>query len=60
MILDAMGRGTKEQPLWCMLLAHDIVLFSSRRGHVERKLEEWRRAMEERGLNISRIRRVPV
>ena len=55
MILDVMGWGIKEQPPWCMLFADDdIVLCSTRRDHVERKLEEWRRAMEERGLQISR------
>ena len=54
MILDVMGRGMKEQPAWCVLLADDIVLCSTRRERVERKLEEWRRAMEERGLKISR------
>ena len=53
MILDVMGRGIKEQH-WCMLFADDIVLSSNRRDHVERKLEEWRTAMEERGLKISR------
>ena len=54
MILYVMGRGVKEQPPWCMLFADDIVLCIARRDHVERKVDEWRIAMEERGLKISR------
>ena len=53
-ILNMMGQSTKEQPPWCMLFADDIVLCSTRKDHVERELEEWRIAMEERVLNISR------
>ena len=37
-----------------MLFADDIVLCSTRREHIERKLEERRRAMEDRVLKISR------
>ena len=37
-----------------MLYADDIVLCGTRSEVVENKLEEWRRAMEDRGLKINR------
>ena len=52
--MDALGRGIQEQPPGCILFADDIVLCSTRIEEVERKLEEWRKAIEERGLKISR------
>ena len=38
---------------WCKLYADGIVLCGTRREEVEKKLEERRRAMEDRGLNIN-------
>ena len=32
---------------WCMLYADDTVLCGTRREETEKKLEEWRRAMED-------------
>ena len=46
LVMDVLGRGVKEQPPWCMQFADDIVLCSTRREEVERKLEEWRKAIE--------------
>ena len=48
-----MGRIIREHPSWCILFADDIVMCSTRREHVERKIEGWRRAMGERGLKFS-------
>ena len=50
MNLDVMGRGIKYQPLGVCCLQTIYVFCSTRREHVERKFEEWRRVMEERGL----------
>ena len=58
MIRDGLARGIKDIPPWCMLYADDIVLCGTRSEVVEKKLEEWRRAMEDRGLKINRNKTV--
>ena len=54
MIMDVLARGIKDISPWCMLYADDIVLCGTRSEVVANKLEEWRRAMEDRGLKINR------
>ena len=58
MIFDVLAHGIKDISPWCMLYADDIVLCGTRREVVEKKLEEWRRAMEDRGLKINRKKTV--
>ena len=58
MIMDVLAHGIKDISPWCMLYADDIVLCGTIREVVEKKLEEWRRAMEDRGLNVNRKKTV--
>ena len=53
MIMDMLACGIKDQSPWCMLCADDMVLCGTRREEVEKKLEDWRRAMEDRGLKTN-------
>ena len=53
MNMDVLARVIKDLPPGCMLYADDIVLCGTRSQVVEKKLEEWRRAMEDRGLKIN-------
>ena len=53
MIMDVLARGIKDISPWCMLYVDDIVLCGTRSEVVEKKLEEWIKAMEDRGLRIN-------
>ena len=52
--MDVMSGEIRDQAPWCMLFADDIVLCCNSRERVERKVELWRRALEDRGLKVSR------
>ena len=53
MIMDVLAYGIKDLSPWCMLYADDIALCGARSEVVENKLDEWRMAMEDRGLKIN-------
>ena len=60
MIMDVLARGIKDLSSWCIYADEydDIVLCGTRREVVEKKQEERRRAMEDRGLKINKTKTV--
>ena len=58
MIMDVLAHWIKDISPWCMLYADDIVLCGTRSEVVDKKLEAWRRAMEDRGLKVNRKKTV--
>ncbi|XP_071739768.1 uncharacterized protein [Rutidosis leptorrhynchoides] len=54
LILDELSRGIQERIPWCLIFADDIVLVSESKEELNRRLEQWRGALEGNGLQISR------
>ena len=54
LVMDVMSEGIRDQSAWCMLYADDIVLCSTDKDSLDTKVEQWRRALENRGLKINR------
>ncbi|XP_071712410.1 uncharacterized protein [Rutidosis leptorrhynchoides] len=54
LILDELYRGIQENIPWCLIFADDIVLVSETKDELNRRLEQWREALEQNGLRISR------
>ena len=55
-VFDVITENVREEPPWCIIYADDVVLVAESRVGVERKLEEWRNALESRGMRISRTK----
>ncbi|XP_063586291.1 uncharacterized protein LOC134763659 [Penaeus indicus] len=53
-VFDVINENVREDPPWCILYANYIVLVAESRRTLERKLEEWRVALESRGMRISK------
>ncbi|GJZ04251.1 phosphoenolpyruvate/phosphate translocator 2 isoform 2 [Tanacetum coccineum] len=54
MILDDLSRGIQEDIPWSMIFVDDIVLVSESTEGLNNRLENWREALEENGLRVSR------
>ena len=55
-IMDEISKSTGETVPWCMLFADDIVLVAETKDEASNKLDEWREALEGKGLRISRTK----
>ena len=58
LVMDVISEKVRELSPWCMMFADDVVICSTNRNSVELKLENWRHAVEARGLKISRKKMV--
>ena len=56
LVMDVITSEVREGVPWSMMFADDVVVVDLTREGVERKLEMWRQALEDRGLRISRAK----
>ncbi|KAK3533410.1 hypothetical protein QTP70_019490, partial [Hemibagrus guttatus] len=54
MVMDQLSEEVRQESLWTMMFADDIVICSESREQVEENLERWRFAPERRGMKVSR------
>jgi len=53
-VMDCLTGQMWRRARWDMMFADDVVLCAETRAEVEVRLEEWRKAIEDRGLKVSR------
>ena len=54
LVMDEITKDIQGEVPWCMLFADDIVLIGESPEEMNGRLEEWREALESKGLRISR------
>ncbi|XP_046993792.1 uncharacterized protein LOC124605889 [Schistocerca americana] len=54
--MDVLVKDVKKEAPWNMMFADDVVLCEQSIDRLEEKLEDWRKALEERGMKISRTK----
>ncbi|XP_046994384.1 uncharacterized protein LOC124606446 [Schistocerca americana] len=56
LIMDVLVKDVKKEAPWNMMFADDVVPCEQSIDRLEEKLEDWRKALEERGTKISRTK----
>nr|GEU93050.1 hypothetical protein [Tanacetum cinerariifolium] len=54
LIIDKISKGIHEDIPWCLIFAKDIMLVSESAEGLNNKLKNWREALENNGLSVSR------
>nr|GEW20712.1 hypothetical protein [Tanacetum cinerariifolium] len=54
LILNDLSRGIQEDISWCLIFADDIALVSESAEGLNNRLENWREALEDNGLRVSK------
>ncbi|GJV02039.1 ataxia telangiectasia mutated family protein [Tanacetum coccineum] len=54
LILDKLSKEIQKDILWCLIFTDDIVLVSESAEGLNIRLENWREALEDNGLRVSR------
>ena len=55
-VMEVMTENVRERAPWSMMYADDVVLCAETKEELEQKLEAWRKALEDRGMKISRTK----
>ncbi|KAI5752807.1 hypothetical protein M8J77_020555 [Diaphorina citri] len=58
LIMDVLTEPVRRPAPWCMMFADVVVLCGTNTEEMDRELESWRKALEERGLKINRAKTV--
>ena len=55
-MMDSLTENIRKQALWPMMFADDVVLCARDKDVLELELEQWREALEKRGMKVSRAK----
>ena len=53
-VMDSLTEGVRREAPWVMMFADDVALCTETKEEMERRLEEWRSRLEDRGMRASR------